>query len=177
MSFSSSNYRITSSLSARSAVDPEQWWIRFKQILEQKDLQLIIMDRLTNPVDKYITNHIFSLTLLQQHWLMVQQIKRQLDNDTNFLIERKGNALLYHILFPNAPRLKQTQWKQNLPSPELHRQDSPHEQTSDLHYKAHYHCKMCAHHCIQPKKKNCPQSQQQPRPSHRMSSSYHFLTL
>jgi len=114
MSFSSSNYRIASSLSARSAVDPEQQWTHLKQILERKDLQLIIIDRLTNPVDKYIANNIFSsLTLLQQHRLMAQQIERQLDKDTNFLIERKGDTPLYHILFPNAPHPQQTQQKQN----------------------------------------------------------------
>jgi len=90
MSFSSLNYKITFSLSARSTVNPAQWWTCLKQILEQKDLQPIIVDRLTNPIDKYITNNIFSsLTLLQQHQLMVQQIKRQLDKDTDFLIERK----------------------------------------------------------------------------------------
>ena len=36
MFFSSSNYRIASSLSARSAVDPEQWQTCLKQILKQK---------------------------------------------------------------------------------------------------------------------------------------------
>ena len=114
MCFSFSNYRIASSLSARSAVDPEQWQIYLKQILEWKDLQPIIVDHLTNPINKYIINNIFSsLTLLQQHWLMAQQIERQLDKDTNLFIKRKGDALLYHILFPNAPGPKQTQWKQN----------------------------------------------------------------
>jgi len=114
MSFSSSNYRIASSLSTRSAVDPEQQQTRLKQILECKDLQPIIINRLTNPVDKYIINNIFSsLTLLQQHRLMAQQIERQLDKDTNFLIKRKGNAPLYHILFPDTPRPKQMQQKQN----------------------------------------------------------------
>jgi len=114
MSFSSSNYKIASSLSTRSAVDPEQRWTCLNQILECKDLQPIIIDRLTNPVDKYIANNIFSsLTLLQQHRLMAQQIERQLDKDTNFLIERKRNAPLYHILFPDAPRPKQMQQKQN----------------------------------------------------------------
>ena len=44
---------------------------------------------------------------------MAQQIKRQLNEDTNFLIERKGDAPLYHILFPDAPCPKQTQQKQN----------------------------------------------------------------
>jgi len=44
---------------------------------------------------------------------MAQQIERQLDKDTNFLIERKGDAPLYHILFPDAPRPKQMQQKQN----------------------------------------------------------------
>ena len=44
---------------------------------------------------------------------MIQQIERRLNNDTNLLIERKGNALLYYILFPNAFCLKQMQWKQN----------------------------------------------------------------
>ena len=69
---------------------------------------------LTNPVDKYIINNIFSsLTLLQQHRLMVQQIKRQLDKDTNLLIERKDDASLYHILFSDALHLKQMQQKQN----------------------------------------------------------------
>jgi len=77
MSFSSSNYRIASSLSTRSAVDPKQWWTCLKQILEQKDLQLIIVDHLTNSIDKYIANNIFSfLILLQQLRLMAQQIKR-----------------------------------------------------------------------------------------------------
>ena len=133
MSFSSSNYRIASSLSTRSAVDPEQRRTRLKQILKYKDLQPIIMSRLTNPVDKYIVNNIFSsLTLLQQHRLMAQQIERQLDKDTNFLIERKGDAPIYHILFPDAPRPKQTQQKQN---PDLFQNPVskilPHEQTSD----------------------------------------------
>jgi len=114
MSFSSSNYRIASSLSTRSAVDPEQQRTHLKQILECKDLQLIIIDHITNPVDKYIANNIFSFfTLLQQHRLMAQQIKRQLDKDTSFLIERKGDAPLYHILFPDTPCSKQTQKKQN----------------------------------------------------------------
>jgi len=95
MSFSSPNYRIASSLSARSAVDPKQWQTHLKQILECKDLQPIIIDRLTNPIDKYIANNIFSsLTLLQQHQLMAQQIKRQLDKDINFLIKRQGDAPL-----------------------------------------------------------------------------------
>ena len=107
MSFSSSNYRIASSLSARSAVDSKKRQTHLKQILECKDLQPIIIDHLTNPVDKYITNNIFSSLTLLQHRLMVQQIERQLDKDTNFLIERKGNAPLYHILFPDAPRPKQ----------------------------------------------------------------------
>jgi len=40
---------------------------------------------------------------------MAQQIERQLDKDTNLFIKRKGDALLYHILFPNAPGPKQTQ--------------------------------------------------------------------
>jgi len=44
---------------------------------------------------------------------MAQQIKRQLKNDTNFLIERKSDAPLYHILFPDTPCPKQTQQKQN----------------------------------------------------------------
>jgi len=44
---------------------------------------------------------------------MVQQIKRQLDKDTDFLIKRKSDAPLYHILFSDASRPKQTQWKQN----------------------------------------------------------------
>ena len=173
MSFSSSNYRIASSLSARSAVDSEQQQTCLKQILEQKDLQPIIIDRLTNPVDKYIANNIFSsLTLLQQHRLMAQQIKRQLDNDTNFLIEKKGDASLYHIPFLNAPHPKQTQWKQNPVGKIL-----SYEQTPNPHRKAHHHCKMCAHCHIQPKKKNHPRSQRQPKPSCRMSSSYHFSTL
>ena len=43
---------------------------------------------------------------------MAQQIERQLDNNTNFLIKRKGDAPLYHILFPVAPHPKQIQ--QNL---------------------------------------------------------------
>jgi len=117
MFFLSSNYRIASSLSARSAVDPEQRQIRLKQILECKDLQPIVINRLTNPVDKYIVNNIFSsLTLLQQHRLMAQQIERQLDKDTNFLIERKGNAPLYHILFPDAPSPKQNPTFSRTPS-------------------------------------------------------------
>jgi len=44
---------------------------------------------------------------------MAQQIETQLDKDTNFLIERKSDAPFYHILFPDAPRPKQTQQKQN----------------------------------------------------------------
>jgi len=44
---------------------------------------------------------------------MARQIERQLDKDTNFLIERKGDAPLYHILFPDTPRPKQTQQKQS----------------------------------------------------------------
>jgi len=44
---------------------------------------------------------------------MAQQIERQLNEDTNFLMERKGDAPLYHILFPDTPRPKQTQQKQN----------------------------------------------------------------
>jgi len=109
MFFSSSNYRIASSLFTRSAVDPKQQQIHLKQILKCKDLHPIIVDRLTNPVDKYIANNIFSsLTLLQQHRLMAQQIERQLDKETNLLIERKDNAPLYHILFPNTPCPKQT---------------------------------------------------------------------
>jgi len=110
MSFSYSNYRITSFLSTRSTVNSKQWRICLKQILEQKDIQPIIIDHLTNPINKYITNNIFStLTLLQQHQLMAQQIKRQLDNNTNFLIKKKGDALLYHILFSDASCPKQTQ--------------------------------------------------------------------
>jgi len=41
----------------------------------------------------------------------------------------------------------------------------PHEQTPDPHCEAHYHCKMCTHCRIQPKKKNCPWPQWRPRPS------------
>ena len=44
---------------------------------------------------------------------MAQQIKRQLNKDTNLLIERKGDTPLYHILFPDTPCPKQTQQKQN----------------------------------------------------------------
>ena len=44
---------------------------------------------------------------------MIQQIERWLNNDTNLLIEKKGDAPLNHILFPDAPCPKQTQQKQN----------------------------------------------------------------
>jgi len=112
MSFSSSNYRIASSLSVRSAIDPEQRRTRLQQILQRKDLQPIILDRLKNPVDKHIVDDIFSsLSLLEQHRLMIQQIEKRLNSDTDFLIERKRDAPLHHILFPNTARSTQTRRK------------------------------------------------------------------
>jgi len=126
MSFSSSNYRIASSLSARSTIDPEQRQTHLKQILECKDLQLIISDCLTNPVDKYIVNNIFSsLTLLQQHRLMAQQIERQLDKDTNFLIERKGDAPFTTSYSPMPPIQNRCNKNRTPPFPEPCQQDSP----------------------------------------------------
>jgi len=170
MSFSSFNYRIASSLSARSAVDSEQWQTCLKQILECKDLQPIIIDRLTNPVNKYIANNIFSsLILLQQHRLMAQKIERQLDKDLNLFIKRKSNALLYHILFPNP---KQMQQKQNPVSKIL-----LHEQTPNPYCKAYNHYKMCAHCSIQPKEKNSSWPQQWSRSPCQMSLPYHFSIL
>jgi len=107
MSFSSSNYRIASSLSVRSAVDPEQQRTCLRQIL-----QPIILDHLKNSVDKHIVDDIFSsLSLLEQHRLMIQQIEKRLNSDTDFLIERKGDAPLHHILFPNTARPTQTRRK------------------------------------------------------------------
>jgi len=109
-----------------TAVDPKKQQTRLKQILECKDLQLIIVDHLTNPVDKYIANNIFSsLTLLQQHQLIAQQIKRQLDKDTNLLIERKGDAPPFTTsYFPTPHARNRCNENKTPPSPEPRRQDS-----------------------------------------------------
>jgi len=53
----------------------------------------------------------------------------------------------------------------------------PHEQTPNPHCKAHDHYKMCIHCGIQPKEKNCPWLQRQPRSPCWTSPLYHFPTL
>jgi len=169
MFFLSSNYKITSSLCARSTVNPEQWWIHLKQILKWKDLQPIIIDWLTNPVNKITSFPLLTSYNNTNSWSNKLR-------DMNFLIERKGNASLYHILFSNTPHRKQMKTESCLllnPIGEI----SLHKQNRDPHREAHDHCKMCTHCSIQSKKKNYPQPQWWLRSSHWMNPPYHLPTL
>jgi len=171
MSFSSFNYRITSSLSARSAVDPEQWWTHLKRILECKDLQLIIIVTWPTPLTStspttssppspsYNNTNSWS-NRLKDSWTMTP---------TSWSKERAMPP--FTTSFSLMPPIR----NRTPSSLEPHRQDSP--PTPDPHCEAHYHCKMCAHCCIQLEEKDCPRPQQWPRPSHWTSSLYHFLTL